>query len=84
MEKNDFIRARTNKSLKQEASAILDTIGLNMTDAINLYLKQITLYNGLPFEVKIPNEETIQAIKEMKGSEKESISLEEFKQSLGL
>ena len=37
------------------AETILDSLGLNASDAIRLFYKQITLNDGLPFLVKVPN-----------------------------
>ena len=58
MAKTEFIRARVDKDLKEKTEYIFATIGLNMTDAVTLFLKQCELHNGLPFEVRIPNELT--------------------------
>jgi DNA-damage-inducible protein J len=59
-----MIRARIDPELKQRAETILDSLGLNASDAIRLFYKQITLNDGLPFPVKVPNAETIQAIRD--------------------
>jgi len=64
MPKDAFIRARTESSLKNNTQAILKRLGLSMTDAINLFLVQVQEHDGLPFDVKIPNAETIQAMKD--------------------
>jgi addiction module RelB/DinJ family antitoxin len=58
MPKEEYVRARTDTHLKQHAEAILSRLGLNMTDAINMFLVQVTMHDGLPFQVKIaPNDE---------------------------
>ena len=59
-----MIRARIDPELKQRAETILDGLGLNASDAIRLFYKQITLNDGLPFPVKVPNAETIQAMRD--------------------
>ena len=59
-----MIRARIDPELKQLAETILDSLGLNTSDAIRLFYKQITLNDGLPFPVKVPNAETIQAMRD--------------------
>ena len=46
---------RTEPELKTKAEAILKELGMNYTEAINLFLRQVTLRKGLPFDVKIPN-----------------------------
>jgi DNA-damage-inducible protein J len=62
--KTDMIRVRIDPSLKDEAETILDSLGLNASDAIRLFYTQITLAEGLPFLVKIPNAETRRAMKD--------------------
>ncbi len=54
MAKTEMIRARMEPDLKQEAEAIFSALGISPTEAITLFYKQVTLHNGLPFEVKIP------------------------------
>lgn len=63
--KTETVRARISPELKQSVQKILDELGLSMTDAINMYFKQIEIYQGLPFEVKILNKETKKAIKDI-------------------
>lgn len=64
MSKTETIRARVEPELKERAEAIFDTLGLSPTEAITLFYKQVALNQGLPFEVKIPNEATREAIEE--------------------
>lgn len=58
MSKSEFIRARVDETLKNNVDVIFSGLGLTMTEAITLFLKQCELRKGLPFEVRIPNEET--------------------------
>ncbi len=60
--------------LKKETEDILDELGLNTTEAIRIFFKQVKLQHGLPFEIKIPNETTHQAIAEAKAGK----NLKEF------
>ena len=62
--KTDMIRARIDPDLKVRAEAILQAVGLNASDAIRLFYSQITLHQGLPFDVRIPNAETREAIRD--------------------
>jgi DNA-damage-inducible protein J len=65
MLRDDVVRARTNTYLKQSADAVLTRLGMNMTDAINLFLMQITMHDGLPFELKVkPNDEAYKEAKD--------------------
>lgn len=44
-----------NEEMKKRAQAILKDLGMDMTTAINMFLVQVALANGLPFEVKLNN-----------------------------
>ena len=59
------VRTRLNPELKEQAGSILAECGLNLSEAYRLFLKQVVRHNGLPFEVKVPNAETIKAMKEV-------------------
>ncbi len=85
MAKTQTIHARVAPDLKAEVERILKKLGMNTTDAINLYFNQIKLKKGLPFEIKIPNKTTLETFKKTdKGEELTSYnSLEEFFEKMG-
>ncbi len=60
MAKTAAIRARIEPDLKEQAEYILRELGLSPTEAVTLFYRQITLRQGLPFEVRIPNSVTLQ------------------------
>ena len=62
MSKNAIVHARIDSDLKNQAENILHKIGLSSAEAIRLFYNQISLHNGLPFEVKIPNATTLKAM----------------------
>ena len=62
MTKTAMIRARVEPALKDTAEGVLRTLGLTPTDAITLFYKQVTLNQGLPFPVRIPNAKTRRAM----------------------
>ena len=65
--------------VKAKAKAIFKELGITMGEAVNIFLNQVTLHKGLPFEVKIPKDETKRAIEEVrKGINIKSIFLEEM------
>ncbi len=64
MAKTAMIVARIEPDLKADAEKILKKLGLSTTEAINLFLAQIRLRKGLPFEVKIPNKTTLKAMRD--------------------
>lgn len=60
------LNIRTDKEVKLAAEKIFEELGLNMTTAINIFLRQTIRENGIPFELKlsVPNETTTAAIDE--------------------
>ncbi len=65
MSKTETIRARVDSKLKADAEAVLHKLGLTASDAIRLFYRQLALRKGLPFDVKLPNAETRQAMEEL-------------------
>ena len=65
MSKVATINMRIEPALKQRAEDILHKVGLSTAEAIRIFYTQICLKNGLPFEVKLPNKETLAAIQEL-------------------
>ena len=57
------VRARIDEKIKDEASAVLASIGLTVSDAFRLMMVRIATEKRLPFEPLVPNEETIEAMK---------------------
>lgn len=55
MAKTAIIQTRVDSEIKENAQKILSKLNISMSEAISIYLAQITLHKGLPFEVKIPN-----------------------------
>ena len=60
------INIQVDSKIKKEATNILNDLGLNMSTAINLFLRQVIKRNGLPFEVvnPKPSKELLVALKE--------------------
>ena len=57
-DKMAVINIRVNDEVKKEAETIFKSLGLNMSVAMNLFLKKCINENGIPFDLKIPNKET--------------------------
>ena len=75
MAKTATIQARINPDLKKKAQKILNTLNLSMSEAISLYLTQVTLHRGIPFEIRIPNEMTLKTLeKTERGEELNEVS----------
>jgi DNA-damage-inducible protein J len=71
---------RLEESDYKEAKDILKYIGMSYSQAVNMFNRMVVLERGLPFEAKIPNEETLKAMKEaMEDINLEEITLDELK-----
>ena len=66
MAKTDTLNIRIEPELKREAEKTLDDLGMNIADAVTIFLKQVVLTESIPFNIKKPkyNDETLEAIKE--------------------
>jgi len=64
------IQFRTDEATKIQSVEIFQQLGITMSDAINMFLRQSILHDGLPFELKIPkyNEVTRAAFADMEQS----------------
>ena len=54
MAKTANVFARVEPELKEQAEHVLDQLGISMSDAVGMFLRQIVLHNGIPFEMKLP------------------------------
>ena len=68
MSLNATVRARVDESLKFDAENILKEVGLNTSQAINIFLKKVVAVNGIPFDLKIPSKQLKNAMNEAKNS----------------
>jgi DNA-damage-inducible protein J len=60
-----YVRARIDTRTKERAAEALDAIGLSISDAIRLLMLQIAEERRLPFDMKVPNDVTREAIDEL-------------------
>lgn len=80
-------KVRTNVYLdsvmKEKAQEIFKTYGMGLSDAFNMFLSQAVLERGIPFQIKIPNEQTLQAIKDAREDKNmQELSLDELKKEM--
>ena len=73
MTREHMIHTRVNKEEKEEAGKILEELGTNLSSVINMLIKNIILYKGIPFDVTLPKTEQ-QLEDDMDDSVQESIS----------
>ena len=62
------LNIRTDKAIKDQAEMIFNELGLNMTTAVNMFLRATIREHGIPFELKleVPDDTTATAIEEGK------------------
>ena len=62
---NTNLNIRTDKEVKENAERIFSELGISMTTAVNMFLRQTIRHGGIPFELKVtPNAKTLEAIEE--------------------
>ena len=66
MAKTGYINARVEPKLKKEAEKVLRSVGVNTSDAVSMFLRQVVLQEGLPFEVRVPNKRMRKAIADLR------------------
>ena len=54
MARTSNVFARVEPEVKEQAQAVLDQLGIPMSNAIGLFLRQIVLQRGIPFSIKLP------------------------------
>ena len=64
MAKTAIIQTRVDPKIKENAQIILKKLNISMSEAISMYLSQIALHNGIPFELKIPNKLTAKTLRD--------------------
>ncbi len=62
--KTDMVRARISSQLKHDSEQVLQQLGMNVSDAIRIFLTQVSLRGEFPIELKNPNHTTLQAFDE--------------------
>ena len=53
MSKTSNVFARVEPKTKEQAEIILNNLGLSMSNAVDLFLKQVVIHKGIPFEIKL-------------------------------
>jgi DNA-damage-inducible protein J len=75
MPKTAIIQARIDPEVKSKAQNVLRKLNITMSEAISLFLTQVTLNKGIPFEIRIPNDLTTETLKKSeRGEELHTVS----------
>ncbi|MEE8397614.1 MAG: type II toxin-antitoxin system RelB/DinJ family antitoxin [Desulfobacterales bacterium] len=64
MAKTAMTHARLTPEIKEEAEAILKELGISISTAYEMFYRQIISHQGIPFDLRLPNKDTIVAMKD--------------------
>lgn len=56
MARTSNVFARVEPEIKEQAEQVLDQLGIPMSNAVSMFLRQVVLQRGIPFEMKLPQE----------------------------
>jgi len=86
MSNSATIQVRVDEQTKAQARKVLNALHLSMSEAICLFLRQVVLHRGIPFEVKIPNALTRETLEKSEHGEdvKEFATVEELFKDLDI
>ena len=62
MNKTATVSVRVKPEIKKRAENVFEKLGMTPTDAITMFYSQVSLRQGIPFPVEIPNDVTMKAI----------------------
>ena len=74
MRANSSIRVRINEDIKQQAKAVLEDVGLSISDAVSMLLTRTAKEKHLPFKPMQPNKTTLAAMQELDNKDKETFN----------
>ena len=66
------VRCRIDPKTKEDASEVIEAMGLTVSDAIRLFLKRVASEGSIPFELRVPNAKTVAAIAELEAPKSRS------------
>lgn len=64
MRSSATIQVRVDEQTKTQAKNVFSLLGMSLSEGVCLFLRQVVMHRGLPFEVKIPNALTTQTLEE--------------------
>ena len=59
MSRTANVFARVEPEIKEQAESVLEQLGIPMSNAVSMFLRQIVLQRGIPFEMKLPKTEPL-------------------------
>ncbi|MCK8603916.1 type II toxin-antitoxin system RelB/DinJ family antitoxin [Desulfoferrobacter suflitae] len=78
-------RALIDPEVKEKAESILKELGLSVSNSIELFYRQVVAQRGLPFDLQVPNEITMKAIRNSRaGRGKRFTTADDLYKDLGI
>lgn len=68
MAKTSSLSIRIDPETKSQAEKLFKNFGMTVSEAINIFLHQSLIYGGIPFELRMPNRETMQALDDVRSN----------------
>lgn len=65
MTKTAYVNVRMEKKLKTDAEKVLRDVGVNASDALTMFYRQVVIQRGIPFSMHVPNKRTRKAIADL-------------------
>ncbi len=59
MARTSNVFARVEPEIKEQAEQVLERLGIPMSNAVSMFLRQVVLQRGIPFEIKLPQTELL-------------------------
>ena len=59
MARTSNVFARVEPEIKEQAEQVLEQLGIPMSNAVSMFLRQVVLQQGIPFEMKLPKEKPV-------------------------
>ena len=82
MAANALVTTRINETVKQEATEVLASMGLSVSDAVRLMLTKVAKEKALPFEIWQPNAQTIAAMEEASSGRLKASTYDQFAEEM--
>ncbi len=59
MARTSNVFARVEPEIKEQAENVLNQLGIPMSNAVGMFLRQVIIQRGIPFEIKLPNKKPV-------------------------
>ena len=75
---DSVIRSRIDPIIKEEATQVLSSMGLTISDAIRIFLYRVVSERAIPFSLKMPNPTTLSAMRSSDKGDVETVTIDDI------